>query len=158
MVEQLGGKSLVAQDFGMHANHQNFFVIGAIEDADPSPLGEAYVGAPEEVMFQLVLAGLLEARNFASRWIDAGHDVGNRSVFARRIHTLEYQQQGIAAAGIVKPLQLAQLFLVLIEELLILLFGFEKRLYERGPLGQVYLFSARHTEVFAVNLHDFKRP
>ena len=109
-------------------------------------------------MFQLILAGLFEARNFAARWIYAGHDVGNRSVFARRIHTLEYQQQGIAAAGIVKPLQLAQLFLVLFEELLILLFGFEKRLYKRGPLGQVHLFPNGHTEVFAVDLHGFKRP
>ena len=51
----------------MHPNHQNFLVIRAIEDADPSAFGKTHVGTPEEVMFQLFLARLLEARNFAAR-------------------------------------------------------------------------------------------
>src|SRR6185312_146456 len=42
----LRGQPLGAEDLGMHPSDQNLLVIGAFEDPDPSPLGEAERGPP----------------------------------------------------------------------------------------------------------------
>ena len=43
LVAQLFRKSLVAENLGMYSNHQHFFVIGTIENADPPPFGKPAV-------------------------------------------------------------------------------------------------------------------
>ena len=59
----------------MYAEDEYFFVVRTIEDADAAALGQTARGAPEEIMFQLFSAGLLEAEDFASLRIDPGHDM-----------------------------------------------------------------------------------
>ncbi len=44
----------------MHPNHRHFLVIGAIEDADPSPFAKPAGRAPKKIMFQSLGARLLE--------------------------------------------------------------------------------------------------
>ena len=46
------GEPLPASDLGMDAHHQHFFVVGAVEDADPATLGSG-VAAPQEVVVEL---------------------------------------------------------------------------------------------------------
>ena len=98
-------KTLVAEHLGMHADHQHFFVIGTIEDADPPPFGKPAGRAPEKVVFQFFRARLFEAGNLASCRIDSGHDVTDGPVLAGRVHPLKNQQQRIAIGGVVKLLQ-----------------------------------------------------
>jgi len=50
----------------MDADDEYFFVVRTVEDADAAALGQTARGAPEEIMFQLFGAGLLEAGDFAS--------------------------------------------------------------------------------------------
>src|SRR6476469_4954054 len=56
---------LFLQEFLMHADHQDFFVIRAVEDADLSALRQLLRGAPKKIMVQFFGGGLLEARYFA---------------------------------------------------------------------------------------------
>ena len=48
---------LRAKKRGMHADDENFFVIGAVEDADFAALRNGFVIAPEVVVVQLFGAG-----------------------------------------------------------------------------------------------------
>ena len=56
-------------------------------------------GAPEEIMFQFLGAGLFEAEHLAALRIYAGHDVLDGAVLAGGVHRLENQQQRMAVAA-----------------------------------------------------------
>jgi hypothetical protein len=56
-------------------------------------------------MFQLASARMFEAGNFATLWIDPGHDVPDSAVLAGGVHPLKNQQQRIAVGCVVKLLQ-----------------------------------------------------
>ncbi len=142
----------------MHANHQHFLVIGAIEDADPSPLGKTASGAPEEIMLQFFYARLFEGVHLAARRIDSGHNVANHSVLARRIHALKYEQQGIAVRGVVKLLQGTQLRHVLLQDFLIFRLGLVVRLHRGRPLCEFYLVPGLHPEIFGSDFHSSSHP
>ena len=73
----------------MDADDEYFFVVRTVEDADAAALGQTARGAPEEIMFQLFGAGLLEAGDFASLRIDSGHDVAYGAIFTGSVHALE---------------------------------------------------------------------
>ena len=73
----------------MYADDEYFFVVRTIEDADAAALGQTARGAPEEIMFQLFGAGLLEAEDFASLRIDPGHDMPYGAIFTGGVHSLE---------------------------------------------------------------------
>lgn len=45
-IYSVGGQILRLNDSGMHFGDQNFFVIGAIENSDPTPLRQTTRGAP----------------------------------------------------------------------------------------------------------------
>jgi hypothetical protein len=47
---------------------------------------------------------MLEAEDLAALRIDAGHDVLDRAVLARRVHRLKNQQQRVAVVGVKQPL------------------------------------------------------
>ena len=61
----------------------------SVEDADAAALGQAARGAPEEIMFQLFGAGLLEAGDFASLRIDSGHHMLYCAILTGPVHALE---------------------------------------------------------------------
>ena len=72
---QLGREVLPLQQFGMHAHHQRFFVVRAVEDADASSLRDAHGGAPEKIVFEFLLARRLERVHAATLRVETGHDV-----------------------------------------------------------------------------------
>src|SRR6202041_1523301 len=64
----------------VYADHEHLFVVGAIEDSDSAALGDALVGAPHEVVIELLDRRLLERINLASLRIDPGHHVTDDAV------------------------------------------------------------------------------
>ena len=46
ILEDVGGKALRLQDLRMHSRDEDFFVVGPVEDADPSALRETGGGSP----------------------------------------------------------------------------------------------------------------
>src|SRR5436305_14905639 len=96
LLARVGLKPFDDEQLGVHADDQNFFVVRAVEDADPSARGKNLVGAPQEVVTELLLAWLLERMHLASLWIEAGQDVADDAVLAGCIHSLQDDQQGVA--------------------------------------------------------------
>jgi len=91
-IDPLIGKAFAPEDFRMHPNDKHFFIIASIEDADPPAFRQMAGGAPEEIVLQFLDARLLETEDLAALRVDAGHDVPDRAVLARRIHPLKNQQ------------------------------------------------------------------
>src|SRR6266446_3612195 len=60
-VRQVARNALTLEDLRMHAHDQHLFVIGAIEDADASPLRQVSGRAPEKIVLELLGARMLEA-------------------------------------------------------------------------------------------------
>lgn len=101
------GKSLVQRQLRMNVHDEHFLVGGAVEDSDPSPLRKPVVGPPKKGMLQFLRARLLERVHLTTLWIDSGHDVTDRAVFPRRIHSLKDEQQRVAIGRGVQTLQVA---------------------------------------------------
>jgi hypothetical protein len=99
---------LPLQQFRVHAHHEHFFVMGTVENADAPALRKALGGPPQEVVLELLGAGLFERVHFAALRIDAGHHVLDDTVLANRIHALEHQQHTPLAVGVETLLQLAK--------------------------------------------------
>src|SRR5665213_2157706 len=104
LIPQLFEKSFIAEKFRMYANHQDFFIVGTIENADVPSRGKAARCAPEKIMLQFLGAWLLETKNFATFGIYAGHDVTDSAILPGRVQSLKDQQQGIAIGGVEKLL------------------------------------------------------
>src|SRR5208282_6752316 len=60
LADKLLGQLLPLKDLLMHAHDEDLFVVGPIENADPSPLGEPPRVAPHEVVVEVLRRGLLE--------------------------------------------------------------------------------------------------
>src|SRR5579859_2163483 len=69
-VVHLLGKPLITEKLRVHANHQDLFIIGAIENPDPSPLGQAAGRTPKKIMLQLLDTRLFETGDLTALWID----------------------------------------------------------------------------------------
>ena len=121
VIDKFRRQALGLEKLGMNAKDQNFLVVGAIEDADPAPLGQLPRRIPQEVVVQLLGAGVLETEHLAALGIDARHHVLDGAVLAGRIHRLENQQQRVTVGRVQHVLLGAQLDDVFREELLILL-------------------------------------
>ncbi len=80
----------------MYPNNQDFFVIGAIEDAHSPAFRKFNRRSPKKIVFQLGIARLFETEDLTAFWIDSGHNVADGAILARRIHSLKNQQQRIA--------------------------------------------------------------
>ncbi|MOA33705.1 hypothetical protein D3C78_1550210 [compost metagenome] len=141
----------------MHAHDQHLFVVRAVEDADAAALGQVACGAPKEVVLQLLSAGVLKAEHLTALRVDAGHDVADGAILARRVHRLEDHQQGVAVRRVQKALLLAQLFHMLLQPLAGGLLGFAQRLDLRGPAVEVDLIAFPHLECLGVDVHTVSR-
>src|SRR5713226_45906 len=84
---------LRSQKAGMHAHHQHFFIIRAIENSDFPARGRHLVAAPEIIVIQFLVARRLERMHVAALRIHAGHHVFDRAVLAGGVHALKNQQQ-----------------------------------------------------------------
>ena len=94
-IDKIRRQALGLEKLGMDAKDQNFLVVGAIEDADPAPLGQLPRRVPQEVVVQFLRAGVLETEHLAALGIDARHHVLDGAILAGRVHRLENQQQRI---------------------------------------------------------------
>ena len=84
----------------MDLDDEHILVIRAVEDADAPALRQGFHIAPEEIVVEFLGGGFLEAVDLAALGIDAGHDVADGAVLARRIHRLENQQHRVGVAGV----------------------------------------------------------
>ena len=116
------GQTLAAQDFGVYAGDQDFFIVGAIVYADAPALGQIARRAPKKIMFEFSGAWMLEAEDLAALRIDAGHDMLDSTVFPRRVHRLKDEENCIAVGCVEKLLLRTQPRDLFGEQLLV--FGF----------------------------------
>ena len=89
----------------MNACDQHLFVVGPVENADPSSFRKIRRGAPKKIMKQLGGAGMLEAEHLASLRIDLRHHMPDGAILSRRIHRLKDQQDCVTVGCIMKPLR-----------------------------------------------------
>src|ERR1035441_5247933 len=109
LFEQLFRKALIAESLRMHANYENLFIIGTIEDTNPPALRQPAGRAPKKIVLKFLCSRLLETENLTALRIDTGHDMPDGAVLARSIHSLKNQQQGIMVGRVVELLQRTQL-------------------------------------------------
>ena len=141
-----GGVKPAVQQLGVHPDHQDLLVVGAVEDPDPPTLGERLAVAPQEVMLELLGGGLLERLHIATLRVHPRHDVLDGPVLAGGVHGLEDDQQGVAVARPQQLLGRRQLIDVGLEVLLghplgLLLAGPQP--VSRGRLGAPLLEAGR---------------
>ena len=126
--DQIVGKLLRPQKRRMHTDDENFFVIGAIEDANFAARGNALMGAPEIVVVQFFVAGCLERMDVATLGIDAGHHVLDGAVFSGGVHCLKNQQER-------PPVLRVKLFLHVTEQAYASLQDVFSMLFALDPIG-----------------------
>ena len=83
----------------MDAGDDDFFVMGAVEDADFSPAGQGLVDAPHVVVVHFFRTRLLEALHLDASRIEAGKDVLDRPVFPGSVHGLQDDDQAVMVIG-----------------------------------------------------------
>ena len=83
----------------MYPYDEDFLIMAAIENANTSALRQSKTRAPQEVMVEFEIGGPFETVDLATGWIDTLHDGTNRAVFARRIHRLKHEQDGVPITG-----------------------------------------------------------
>ena len=86
-IQHFVGKLLVFHQI-VQLSDYDFFIVGAIEDADFATTGQRAVDAPQIVTIQFFTAGLLKRHNVRALRIQASHDVLDAAVFACSVHRL----------------------------------------------------------------------
>jgi len=106
----------------MDANDKDFFVVGAVENANVTSFGKAANRTPEEVVAEFQVAWLFEAENLAALRIHPRHDVFDDAILAGGVHCLQNQEQSVAVMSVQKPLQSIELFDVMGQDALVVFF------------------------------------
>src|SRR5215212_10440508 len=83
----------VLGDHVLDTDDEHVLVVGAVEDADPTPGRSAPVVSPQEVMVGLNGTRSLERRHPAPLRVDTAEDVLDGAVFPSRIHSLQHDEQ-----------------------------------------------------------------
>ena len=137
----------------MDADDQDLFIIGSVENADPTALRQIAGRSPEKIVFQFGGAGMLEAEDLATLRIHPGHHVPDRSVLSRRVHRLKDQQDGVTIGRIVKLLERAQSGDMIFQEFAIILLRIVYRLRSGRPFSQIDRVAFLDAKVARVDLH-----
>jgi hypothetical protein len=87
---------------------QHILVVGPVEDRDLPFCRFIRMNAPQEIMRQLDRRRLLEIGDLHALRIGAGHDMADRAVLARRVQSLQHDQQRTLGLGIELVLELLQ--------------------------------------------------
>src|SRR2546423_11197006 len=77
----------------MHAHHQHFLIVGAIENANDASAWSDPVHTPEEVMVQFPRCRAFTRTHLASLRIDAGAALGTRTSLATGIRPLHHAEK-----------------------------------------------------------------
>ena len=99
----------------VHAADDHVLVVAAVEDAHLALGGAARVDAPEVVVRELHVAGLLEGMHRDALRVEAGHHLADHAVLARGVDALQHDQHAAAAVGPELHLQLVHARHVLVE-------------------------------------------
>src|SRR5581483_7415252 len=99
----------------MHADYQNIFVVGAVEDTDHSARGRRSMHAPQEIVPQFLLGRCFETCYLATLWVDAGEDMPDGPVFPRCVESLQHNQQSVICLRVYQLLHLEKPLAVLVE-------------------------------------------
>ena len=89
-----------------HAADQDILVVRAVEDADGAAAGGGEVGAPEEIVRQLLLARLAERSDGDAERAGGVEHVADGAVLAGGVDALQHHQQRTLAFGVEPVLQL----------------------------------------------------
>jgi hypothetical protein len=90
----------------VHARYEDVLVVRPVEDPDHPAGRNLAVNAPEEVVMQLRIGRLLEARDGAPLRVDRREDFPDRAILSRRVAPLEHDEQCAAAVGVEHALQI----------------------------------------------------
>ena len=104
---------------GVDAHDEHVLVVAAVEEADVAALGQMRHGAPEVVVGELLLGGLLEAVDVHALGVHAAHDVLDGGVLARGVHGLEQHDHALVSLGVELVLEFGHADVVLLGELLV---------------------------------------
>src|SRR5262245_28201830 len=89
----------------MNVHHEDFLVIGTVEDADASPLRKLLLAAPEVVVVQILGGGRLKRSHLATLRVYARHYMSDRAILSSGVHRLKNEQHSPAVLGIEHVLQ-----------------------------------------------------
>ena len=95
-------------------------------------------------MLKLDRARMLEAEHLATLRVHTGHYVADGAVFTGGIHGLKNQQDGVAVAGVMQPLQAAQLFDMFVQQCFVILLGSANRLALCRPFVEIDIGALMH--------------
>src|SRR5512138_955704 len=93
----------------MNPHHQDFLIIGAVEDAESTAFRQVFITAPEEIVIQFLRRRGFKRSDLASLWIYSGEDMLDSAILACSIHSLEDQQHAPFVVGIKLFLHLPEL-------------------------------------------------
>src|SRR5882762_9279512 len=130
------------------AHNQYFFVVGAIENADPAPFRGALMRSPEIVVVQFFSAGRLKRENGASLRVYTGHHVFDHTILAGSVQTLEDDHDRPAVLRVEFLLQVAEHAFACIEYVLRVLLAFDPGRVSGVPILQTKLFALGYTKRF----------
>jgi hypothetical protein len=92
--------ALGCDQFGVDLYHENFLVVGTIENTNAAALGDCAGISPEEVMAELFGRGVLEAGDLATLRIEARHDMFDGAVLTCGIHCLKNDEDRPLIGGV----------------------------------------------------------
>ena len=107
-----------------HFCRDDIFIIAAVKNSDLPARRQRFVYAPEVVMRQLLLRRALEAGDPHSLRIHAAYGMADQRVLARRVQSLQHENDAFLFAGIEPVLQLAHFRKILLKLLQNLRFGY----------------------------------
>ena len=137
----------------MDADDQDLFIIGSVENADPTAFRQIAGRSPEKIMLRFGGAGMFEAEDLAALRVHPGHHVPDGAVLSRRVHRLKDQQDGVTVGRIVKLLERAQSGDVIFQELAIVLLRIVYRLHPGRPFSQIDRVAFFDAKVVRIDFH-----
>src|SRR5688572_9975267 len=95
----VAGRPDLLRHEAIYARHEDILVVRSVEDPDHPLRRHLAVDAPEEVVTQLQLRGLLEAGDGAPLWVHRGQHLADRAVLTGGVTALEHDEQRAAPVG-----------------------------------------------------------
>src|SRR5262249_19948705 len=99
----------------VNPHHEDILVIRSIENNHFAFPRRAKMGAPQEIMSGLKLAGLLESEDERSLRVHSAKNVSNTPALTRRVQRLQYDEEGLITVGVKQVLQLVHALDVLFD-------------------------------------------
>src|SRR5579862_1263433 len=90
----------------MHAHDQNVLIVRPVENHYLAVSRRNLMRAPEEIMGELLLGGLLELKDGSPLRIESRKEMTNGAILSGRVEALQHNQQRLAGIRIKQILQL----------------------------------------------------